>query len=83
MCVLCAPIQAAGFSKPFSGSFKIKFSKSKGDLTVEFQMSNEPGGTYFRVTGESEHILYSYYDTFTGTGTMQGIVALNDSVLKK
>ena len=46
-------------------------------------MSDEAGGTYFRVTGDSEHILYNYHDMITDTGTMQGIVVLNDRILKK
>ena len=78
-----ALIQAAGFSKPFSGSFKILFSQSKGALTVQFQMSDDLGGTYLKVTGDSEHILYNYHDTIIEPKTMNGIVVLNNRLLEK
>ena len=46
-------------------------------------MSDDASGTYFRVTGDSEHILSNFHHMITDTGTMQGIVVLNDRLMKK
>ena len=79
-------IQAAAISRPLSGSFKIKFPKSAGVLTVQFQVTDACSGTYyFKVTGDSEHITSIYHDMIADIGTMimSGIVILNDRILKK